>query len=87
MPIPGTSISTHQYYCHGGMIVNNSNSVDQDVKQHVCPYCGHRFHLKVHMKQHVRSVHEKVSYPCDKCDKKYSCPGSLYKHTKKNHCS
>ena len=49
-----------------------------------CPYAGHKFHLKTHMKVHLPEE-EKKDQACDQCDRKFADPSNLRRHQKQKH--
>eukprot|EP00092_Neocalanus_flemingeri_P029449 GFUD01031977.1.p1 GENE.GFUD01031977.1~~GFUD01031977.1.p1 ORF type:complete len:285 (-),score=71.59 GFUD01031977.1:250-1104(-) len=47
-----------------------------------CDQCDYRGQ---HVKEHIMSVHEKIKFSCDMCDKVYSHPNNLRTHKKSKH--
>ena len=55
-------------------------------KKEVCDLCGKRFHLKVALNEHRRSVHTDIlRHQCPHCDKLMKCKNSLYGHIAQFH--
>ena len=55
-------------------------------KKEVCDLCGKRFHLKVALNEHRRSVHTDIlRHQCPHCDKPMKCKNSLYGHIAQFH--
>ena len=53
----------------------------------VCPYspCDYQCKLSGAMLGHIRSVHERVKYPCNQCDHQASTQGNLHAHIQAKH--
>ena len=57
-------------------------------KKHPCNECDMAFLRPVHLRQHVRNVHEAKREPrrqCNHCPKTFKNERSLYEHTKRKH--
>ena len=50
-----------------------------------CNMCGKEERQKVHLKRHVESHIEGVSYPCEFCEKTSKSSRGLYHHVKRHH--
>ena len=44
--------------------------------------CDYRDTTKGHLKEHVESIHEDVSYPCGQCDCRVTTKGNLKEHVR-----
>jgi len=56
-----------------------------DEKHFCCDNCEYKTLKKSHMKIHVKSVHEKVTYACDQCAYKATLKENIKKHIKSVH--
>ena len=51
-----------------------------------CERCGKRFGKIIHLREHIKYVHEGIrDHKCDHCNKAYRRPGQLREHMIKNH--
>ncbi len=53
------------------------------MKLSICSECGRRFAAKKNLKQHVKSVHQNVTFSCGKCDKQFSRASNKKRHEQK----
>ena len=57
-----------------------------DNKMFACNQCESKFTTKGHLKQHIKSIHDKINdFECDQCESKFSTNGHLNRHTKTIH--
>ena len=62
------------------------NSIKQIDKIYSCDHCHmQEFSNKSNLLRHVRTVHEGVKYPCDKCSYQATQSGDLHQHIKSVH--
>lgn len=65
--------------------VLEKNDGTQSVKSFQCPNCHYQSNKLSNVKQHIKSLHERIKYPCNQCDKKLHSPSGLRLHLKGVH--
>lgn len=50
-----------------------------------CPFCQAEYKGASNCQAHIRAVHEKVRYSCDKCDRSFAYNSTLQRHIRRSH--
>ncbi|XP_053690417.1 zinc finger and SCAN domain-containing protein 12-like [Sabethes cyaneus] len=67
-------------------VLNWHKRKHDEVKQHVCQFCGKAFTIRQYLRQHVTVVHTEVfPHECRYCGKKFKLKWSMWAHEKNVH--
>ena len=66
-------------------LLNHIRIKHEDAKQFFCQHCVYETKNKVHLKQHVKSLHLGMKEICETCGRKFSDKSNLNKHVRQFH--
>ena len=61
----------------------NNKAQQRGYKNHTCEQCGYESKWLKQVEQHIKTVHEGYTYPCQHCNYKATDPSNLRRHIKK----
>ena len=67
-------------------IQHKSRQLNQNNEnKYPCDECNYEAKFPHHLRQHIKSIHERIKYPCDQCNFKATDPSYLRRHIKSIH--